>query len=83
MGKQRPVARQLIMAVLLGTLGAILFLAGISFWGVSGTVAAVGILFWRFAGKTPPQEEMPCRSVSCCHYLEEREEYDYSSSQQH
>jgi hypothetical protein len=64
----------LIMICLLVAICMILLLSGISPLIVFISVFGLGLLFWWFTRRTPPEGEMPCASVSCCHYLKDGEE---------
>ncbi len=64
----------LIIASLFVAICLILLLAGISPMVVFISVSALGLLLWWFTRRTPPEGEMPCASVSCCHYLKDGEE---------
>lgn len=64
----------LIILSLFVVICLVLFLSGISPLIVFISFSALGLLLWWFTRRTPPEGEMPCASVSCCHYLKDGEE---------
>lgn len=75
MQEARPILPNLrIMAILLAAMCLILLLSGIGLLVVLISVSGLGFLLWWFTRRAPPEGEMPCASVSCCHFLEDREE---------
>jgi hypothetical protein len=64
----------LIISSLLVVMCLVLLLSGISPLVVFISVSVLGLLLWLFTRSTPPEGEMPCASVSCCHYLQDKEE---------
>ena len=64
----------LIILSLFVAMCLVLLLSGISPLVVFISVSALGLLLWWFTRRTPPEGEMPCASVSCCHYLKDGEE---------
>jgi hypothetical protein len=75
MQEARPILPNLrIMAILLAAMCLILLLSGIGLLVVLISVSGLGFLLWWFTRRPPPEGEMPCASVSCCHFLEDREE---------
>jgi hypothetical protein len=75
MQEPRPILpRLLIMAILLAAMCVVLLLAGTGLLVMLISISGLGFLLWWFTRKEPPQGDMPCASVSCCHYLEDREE---------
>lgn len=75
MGKTKPVPPELLIAIgLLASAVLVFFLSGVGLPGVILSVSGLAALLWWFSRKSPPPGELPCRSVSCCHYLGEQEE---------
>ena len=75
MQEARPILpKLLIMAILLAALCLILLLSGMGLLVMLISISNFGFLLWWFTRRAPPEGEMPCASVSCYHYLEEREE---------
>jgi hypothetical protein len=73
MQEARPILpKLLIMAILLAALCLILLLSGMGLLVM--LISVSGFLLWWFTRREPPEGEMPCASVSCCHYLDDREE---------
>jgi hypothetical protein len=66
--------RLLIIAILLAAMCLVLLLAGTGLLVMLISISGLSFLLWWFTRKEPPQGDMPCASVSCCHYLEDREE---------
>ena len=73
-GTSRISPKMLIMVSLLATICLILFLSGIGLFAIVVSVTIVGLLLWWFCRGAPPEGESPCASVSCCHYLGDRQE---------
>ena len=75
MQEPRPILpRLLIMAILLAAMCLLLLLAGTGLLVMLISIFGLGLLLWFFTRRKPPEGEVPCASVSCCHYLEGREE---------
>ena len=74
MQEARPILPNLpIMASLLAAMCLILLLSGIGLLVVLISVSSLGFLLWWFTRRAPPEGEMSCASVSCCHYPEDSE----------
>lgn len=75
MQKARPIPlKLLIISSLLIAMGLVLLLAGIRPLVVLVSVFGLGVLLCLFTQRKPPEGEMPCASVSCCHFLQDNEE---------
>lgn len=75
MQETRPILpRLLMMAILLAAMCLVLLLAGTGLLVMLISISGLGCLLWWFTRRKPPQGEISCASVSCCHYLEDKEE---------
>jgi predicted signal transduction protein with EAL and GGDEF domain len=75
MGSARSVTLKcLTVAGLLVAIGLVLFLSGIGVPAILLIVSCIAALLWWFIRRPRPQGELPCASVSCCHYLGDQEE---------
>jgi len=45
------------------------------------SIFVLAALWWCFTRRPPPEGELPCASVSCCHYLEDHEKKRTQQSQ--
>ena len=63
----------LIMAGLLAAAGLVIILSSGGLLAILLSIAGLAALLW-FTREPRPQGELPCASVSCCHYLENHEE---------
>lgn len=55
-------------------LGVILFLAGLGAVPLIVSVSSVTVIVVMFTRKTKPLDELPCKAVSCCHFLDDHED---------
>jgi hypothetical protein len=72
-GKAMSVKLKVLIGVGLLAVAGVVVLSGFGL-AVIFLIGATLALLWWFTRRPRPEEEMPCGSVSCCHYLEEHEE---------
>jgi hypothetical protein len=64
----------LVTAGLLAVAGLVLIKFGVGLPAIFLSVFGLAALWWWFIRKLPPEGELPCASVSCCHYLGDQKE---------
>ena len=75
MRKERTVpVKILIAAGVLAATGSVNALFGRGLALLFLSLLGFIIIFWWFARRPKPEGELPCSSVSCCHYLEDNED---------
>ena len=75
MRKERTVSLKIL--IVLGSLavtGIVTVLFGRGLAALFLSVLAFAIILWWITRRPKPEGELPCSSVSCCHYLEDNEE---------
>ncbi len=72
MGKRQSVPlRLLIITGLAASATLIIILIIVGHLGIALSVCGVASLLWWLTRQSPPEGEVACGSVSCCHYLGE------------
>ena len=56
------------------SISLVFFLSGSSVLTALLPGAITAVLFWLFTRSPGPEKELPCSSVSCCHYLKNQKE---------
>jgi hypothetical protein len=72
MGNARSeMLKLLIVAGLLAAAGLVIIQSGVGLPAILLSGSGLAALFWWFIRRPRPEGELPCTSVSCCHYLED------------
>lgn len=75
MHKERTVSRKiLIVAGVLVVTGIVAAFSGRGLALLFLSVMGFAIILWWFMRRPKPEGELPCSSVSCCHYLGDNED---------
>ena len=75
MRKERTVSvKILIVAGVLAATGIVTALFGRGLALLLLSIVGFIIILWWFTRRPKPEGELPCSSVSCCHYLEDNED---------
>jgi hypothetical protein len=64
----------LISVGLLAAAGLIIIRSGLGLLALLLAASGLAALLWCFCRSQRPEEELPCASVSCCHYLGDHED---------
>lgn len=75
MRKEKAVSvKILIVAGVLAATGIVTAISGRGLAVIFLSILGVSIILWWFTRRPKPEGELPCSSVSCCHYLEDNED---------
>lgn len=64
----------LISVGLLAAAGLVIIRSGLGLLALLLAAPGLAALLWCFSRSQRPKEELPCASVSCCHYLGDHED---------